>query len=212
MWSTVWFQHYLVISFGPLFVDPNAEGNQRLKLVKRPTERDIFWDETTGQSLDPSCLLDPKSLPPLCKERQPKKTASVQRRRKDLESSSSRSNWTNRTLGTVFRGKTHHGQLKEDWWAERMVVKHSCGLSLPGTLRQRVQAGSGTISWTKNTYLTNLQHKQNYWFPWDIPCVAGFMVPSTGESDAQNWENFMLKQWASCTVSLSTILITNIQK
>lgn len=43
---------------------------QRLKLVRRPTERDIFWDETTGESLDPSCLLDPKPLPHLSEERQ----------------------------------------------------------------------------------------------------------------------------------------------
>ncbi|XP_074517749.1 uncharacterized protein LOC141783992 [Sebastes fasciatus] len=47
-----------------------TEGIQKLKLVRRPTERDIFWDETTGESLDPSCLLDPKSLPHLCEERQ----------------------------------------------------------------------------------------------------------------------------------------------
>ncbi|XP_049917502.1 uncharacterized protein LOC126400660 [Epinephelus moara] len=51
----------------------NTEGMQRLKLVRRPTERDIFWDETTGESLDPSCLLDPISLPRLCEERQPNK-------------------------------------------------------------------------------------------------------------------------------------------
>ncbi|XP_044021762.1 uncharacterized protein LOC122861436 [Siniperca chuatsi] len=44
---------------------PNTEGIQRLKLVRRPTERDIFWDETTGESLDPSCILDPISLPHL---------------------------------------------------------------------------------------------------------------------------------------------------
>ncbi|KAK9533626.1 hypothetical protein VZT92_008732 [Zoarces viviparus] len=37
------------------------EGFQRLKLVRRPTERDIFWDETTGQSLDPSELLVPET-------------------------------------------------------------------------------------------------------------------------------------------------------
>lgn len=48
-----------------LLVDANREG----KLVRRPTERDIFWDEITGQYLDPSYLLDPKALPPLCKER-----------------------------------------------------------------------------------------------------------------------------------------------
>ncbi|XP_038585552.1 uncharacterized protein LOC119910829 [Micropterus salmoides] len=51
---------------------PNREGIQRLKLVRRPTERDIFWDETTGESLDPSCLLDTMSLPHLSEERQHK--------------------------------------------------------------------------------------------------------------------------------------------
>lgn len=59
MWSNV-LPHYL----GP------TEGNQRVRLVRRPTERDIFWDEMTGQSLDPSCLLDPKSLPHFGKEEQ----------------------------------------------------------------------------------------------------------------------------------------------
>lgn len=49
---------------------PLTEGNQRVRLVRRPTERDIFWDELTGQSLDPSCLLDPKSLPHFCKKEQ----------------------------------------------------------------------------------------------------------------------------------------------
>ncbi|XP_041669139.1 uncharacterized protein LOC121526557 [Cheilinus undulatus] len=34
------------------------EGIQRRTLVRRPTERDIFWDETTGEHLDPNCLLD----------------------------------------------------------------------------------------------------------------------------------------------------------
>ncbi|XP_036927771.1 uncharacterized protein LOC119004709 [Acanthopagrus latus] len=52
---------------------PNTEGIQRQKLVRRPTERDIFWDDTTGESLDPSCLLDPKSLPHLCEERAEKR-------------------------------------------------------------------------------------------------------------------------------------------
>ncbi|GLD62421.1 uncharacterized protein AKAME5_001414600 [Lates japonicus] len=42
---------------------PNTEGVQRLKLVRRPTERDIFWDESTGERLDPSCLLEPESQP-----------------------------------------------------------------------------------------------------------------------------------------------------
>ncbi|XP_026185862.1 uncharacterized protein LOC113144157 isoform X2 [Mastacembelus armatus] len=48
----------------------NTDRIQRVKLVKRPTERDIFWDETTGESLDPSCLLEPESLPLLCEETQ----------------------------------------------------------------------------------------------------------------------------------------------
>ncbi|KAM6968497.1 uncharacterized protein LKV04_017361 isoform 1-T2 [Tautogolabrus adspersus] len=43
----------------------NTGKSQRLKLVRRPTERDIFWDETTGDRLDPSCFLDQNSLPHL---------------------------------------------------------------------------------------------------------------------------------------------------
>ncbi|KAF1374906.1 hypothetical protein PFLUV_G00233910 [Perca fluviatilis] len=50
--------------------ETNTEGIQRLKLVRRSTERDIFLDESTGESLDPSCLLDSKSLPHLCEARQ----------------------------------------------------------------------------------------------------------------------------------------------
>ncbi|XP_035529596.1 uncharacterized protein LOC118336935 [Morone saxatilis] len=71
----------------------NTEGIQRVKLMRRPTERDIFWDETTGESLDPSCLLDQKSLPHLCEEKQlnqPEKQLLLQRR--SAERSSSRSN------------------------------------------------------------------------------------------------------------------------
>ncbi|XP_070698400.1 uncharacterized protein [Pempheris klunzingeri] len=49
---------------------PHTERIQRVKLVRRPTERDIFWDETRGESLDPSCLLDPKALRHLSEEAQ----------------------------------------------------------------------------------------------------------------------------------------------
>ncbi|KAM3595122.1 uncharacterized protein V6R79_018358 [Siganus canaliculatus] len=49
--------------------DPNNKGLQRLKLVKRPTERNIFFDETTGEILDPTCLLDPESPRHLSEER-----------------------------------------------------------------------------------------------------------------------------------------------
>lgn len=48
-----------------LLVDGNREG----KLVRRLTERDIFWDKITGQYLDPSSLLDPTARPLLCEER-----------------------------------------------------------------------------------------------------------------------------------------------
>ncbi|XP_065822228.1 uncharacterized protein [Labrus bergylta] len=43
----------------------NTGKSQGPKLVRRPTERDIFWDETTGDRLDLSCFLDQKSLPHL---------------------------------------------------------------------------------------------------------------------------------------------------
>ncbi|KAF3844827.1 hypothetical protein F7725_007990 [Dissostichus mawsoni] len=53
-----------MISLGPQVEGPNTEGIQRLKL------RDIFWDETTGERPDPSCLLDPTFLPHFCEGRQ----------------------------------------------------------------------------------------------------------------------------------------------
>ncbi|XP_033966806.1 uncharacterized protein [Pseudochaenichthys georgianus] len=64
-------RHKVVYSVnGPQVEGPNKEGIQRLKLVRSPTERDIFWDETTGDRLDPSCLLDPTFLHHLCEGRQ----------------------------------------------------------------------------------------------------------------------------------------------
>lgn len=36
---------------------------ERIRLVSRPTQRDIFWDETKGQTLDLRVLLQPS--PPL---------------------------------------------------------------------------------------------------------------------------------------------------
>lgn len=36
---------------------------ERIQLVSRPTQRDIFWDETKGQNLDLRELLQPS--PPL---------------------------------------------------------------------------------------------------------------------------------------------------
>lgn len=90
----------MVCLYGPLVGGPNTEGIQRLKLVRRPTERDIFWDETTGESLDPSCLLDPKSLPHLCEEREEKRIQQTGRR--------VLSSWTNEgeMLSVDDRGKT----------------------------------------------------------------------------------------------------------
>ncbi|KAI4803828.1 hypothetical protein KUCAC02_025476 [Chaenocephalus aceratus] len=63
-------RHKVVSVNGPQVEGPNTEGIQRLKLVRSPTERDIFWDETTGDRLDPSCLLDPTFLRHLCEGRQ----------------------------------------------------------------------------------------------------------------------------------------------
>lgn len=73
-----------MISLGPQVEGPNKEGIQRLKVVRSPRERDIFWDETTGDRLDPSCLLDPTFLRHLCEGRQrnqPNKEDGIQRER-----------------------------------------------------------------------------------------------------------------------------------
>ncbi|KAK2891750.1 hypothetical protein Q8A73_017415 [Channa argus] len=48
----------------------NTDGVQMQKLVRRPTERDIVWHESTGKPLDPSFFLEPKSLALLWEEKQ----------------------------------------------------------------------------------------------------------------------------------------------
>ncbi|XP_029569325.1 uncharacterized protein LOC115162298 isoform X2 [Salmo trutta] len=42
---------------------PSSKGIQRLHLLNRPTQRDIFWDEMTGESLDLKEILQPSPLP-----------------------------------------------------------------------------------------------------------------------------------------------------
>ncbi|KAF3701247.1 hypothetical protein EXN66_Car016935 [Channa argus] len=71
---------YKVNSRTDVFVSPsipatkfgcqNTDGVQMQKLVRRPTERDIVWHESTGKPLDPSFFLEPKSLALLWEEKQ----------------------------------------------------------------------------------------------------------------------------------------------
>ncbi|XP_020356770.1 uncharacterized protein LOC109903213 isoform X1 [Oncorhynchus kisutch] len=42
---------------------PSSRGIQRLHLLNRPTQRDIFWDEMTGESLDLQEILQTSPLP-----------------------------------------------------------------------------------------------------------------------------------------------------
>ncbi|XP_024285937.1 uncharacterized protein LOC112256719 isoform X2 [Oncorhynchus tshawytscha] len=42
---------------------PSSKGIQRLHLLNRPTQRDIFWDEMTGESLDLQEILQTSPLP-----------------------------------------------------------------------------------------------------------------------------------------------------
>lgn len=114
-----------IISSGPLVGETNTEGIQRLKLVRRSTERDIFLDETTGESLEPSCLLDSKSLPHLCEARQ--------RKQPDKQLLCSRedeiqTDWTKGpTNGEERTQQTGHRGLSLDqnlaWTTEREIVR-----------------------------------------------------------------------------------------
>ncbi|CAB1335212.1 unnamed protein product [Coregonus sp. 'balchen'] len=42
---------------------PSSKGIPRLHLLNRPTQKDIFWDEMTGESLDLKEILQPSPLP-----------------------------------------------------------------------------------------------------------------------------------------------------
>lgn len=120
--------------------------------MSRPTERDIFWDETTGQYLDPGCLLDSKSLPPLCKERQHNHPNSV-----ILCGREERIQRVQPHGGAEQTG--HWGQSTErdsSWTAER---KEECKED-SGTAQlfaRDVQSGGPHRNWTENTLLTNLK-------------------------------------------------------
>ncbi|XP_019909602.1 uncharacterized protein LOC105026462 [Esox lucius] len=50
-------------------VGRHSKGIQRLHLLNRPTQRDIFWDEMTGESLDLREILLPSPVPPEQEER-----------------------------------------------------------------------------------------------------------------------------------------------
>lgn len=140
------------IQFVPLIVDPNKAG----RLVRRPTERDIFWDETTGQYLDPNCLLDPKSLPPLCKERQhdhPNTVIPCEREERIQRV---------QPLG-VTEQTGHWRQSTErdsSWTAERKEEsKEDSGTTQ--LLARDVQSGGASGIWTENPFLTNLKRLKN---------------------------------------------------
>ncbi|CAB1330885.1 unnamed protein product [Coregonus sp. 'balchen'] len=49
---------------------PSSKGIQRLYLLNRPTQEDIFWERMTGESLDLREILQPSPLPPEQGERQ----------------------------------------------------------------------------------------------------------------------------------------------
>ncbi|XP_044230611.1 uncharacterized protein LOC122998076 [Thunnus albacares] len=100
---------------------PNKEGIQRLKLVRRPTERDIFWDETTGERLDLSCLLEPKSL-----------TLVIEETQQNLLRKAEESNQRNQARGPKDRDKrtvqqSEHGGVSLDknlsWTNERDIER-----------------------------------------------------------------------------------------
>ncbi len=83
--------------------------------MRRTTERDIFWDDTTGERIDPSCLLDPKSLPHLYEERQPVTQLPGREEEERIQGVQAR----DQTL------QTRHRRLSSDrnlWTAEREIV------------------------------------------------------------------------------------------
>lgn len=145
---TIQVQHSFIFIIVPFIVDPNKAG----RIVRRPTERDIFWDETTGRYLNPSCLLDHKSLPPLCKERWHNHLNSVIPCGRE-----------ERTQRVQPQGETeqtgHWGRFTErdpSWTAER---KEECKED-SGTAQlfaRDVQSWGPNSIWTENTFLTNLK-------------------------------------------------------
>ncbi|AWP16555.1 Hypothetical protein SMAX5B_000445 [Scophthalmus maximus] len=100
---------------------PNTEGIQRLKLVRRPTERNIFLDETTGESLDPSCILDAKALPPLHQHNAPVLCKAGDASQKD-EAQGPKNRLEERTVHqTGHRGVFLDNNLS--WTAERKIKR-----------------------------------------------------------------------------------------
>lgn len=149
---------------------PLTEGNQRVRLIRRPTERDIFRDEITGQSLDPSCLLDPTYLPNFWKEEpceQPEKQL-LSREEKRIQ----------REQAQVQSEQTGHWGLFEknsSRRTERQLISKEDTQMWTEFAKDCQTGGIRGPSRIWDCHPATLQYEYNHWFP-------EIMVPSTGES------------------------------
>lgn len=123
--------------------------------MRRPTERDIFWYETTGQYLDPNCLLDPWSLPPLCKERQHNHQNSLipsereeRIQRVQPQGTEQTGHWRQSTERDSSGTAERKEESKEDSGTTQLFARDA-------------QSGGAIGIWTENPFLTNLKCLEN---------------------------------------------------
>lgn len=124
--------------------------------MRRPTGRDIFWDETTGQFLDPSCLLEHKSLPPLCKERQHNHPNSVipcgrEERIQRVQPQG----------GTEQTGHWRQSTERDSSWTAERKDESREDSGTTQLFARDAQSGCASGIWTENTFLTNLKCLKN---------------------------------------------------
>ncbi|XP_034530460.1 uncharacterized protein LOC117805940 [Notolabrus celidotus] len=130
----------------------NPDEIQRLKLVRRTTERDIFYDEATGERLDPSCLLDPEYLPQLREEQQSQTNKQLLCRGDRIHKNQAKGprNREEGTLQTEFTGLSLDKNLSWTSEKERKGVDES---------EERQSA-----SWMQPEFMSNCDARKRWFF------------------------------------------------
>lgn len=127
----------------------------------------------TGQSLDPRCLLDPKSLPHFCKKGQCEQPEKQLLQREQARGRSEQTgHWEVLSEKNSSRSTERRQISKEDTGQTQMWTEFAKDYQTGGA---RGPSGIWDYYLEQEPYPTTLQYEHNHWFPWDYGALYRWM-------------------------------------